>query len=56
MKRKRPTRDDAAARYRQALRSRDKAFRHLVLATSTLLLALNRKEPTQGGHQQTKSL
>ncbi len=47
MKRKRPTRDDAAAKYRQAVDRRNAALGRLVHLTSTFFLALTQKEPNK---------
>lgn len=58
MKRKRPTRDSAMAKYRQALDRRNKAFADLTRNVSLLFAALNQKEPTRSEprNQQAKSL
>lgn len=58
MKRKRPTRDSAMAKCRQALDRRNKAFADLTRNVSLLVAALNQKEPTRSEprNQQAKSL
>ena len=57
MKRKRPTRDSAAAKYRRALEGQRKAFAHLMHVTSLYVsLTKNLKEHAKSGNQQAKSL
>jgi hypothetical protein len=58
MKRKRPTRDTAMAKYRQALDRRNRAFADLARNVSLFFAALNQKEPTRSEprNQQAKSL
>lgn len=59
MKRKRPTRESAAAKHKQALEGQRNAWAGLIHATSTFFLALNRKEPNKSEcqhHQQTKGV